>query len=80
MPFKGDGILAGPVKALVAGLAGIGTAIQGALAGTGPLAQTLKAVNNEVGIMPRLWAGAKLLFAVLVRLCGMRLVVELELL
>ena len=53
------GILAGPVKALVAGMAGIGTAIQGVLSGAGPLATTLKAVNNEVGIMPKLWVGAK---------------------
>ena len=48
------GILAGPVKAFVAGMAGIGTALGGVISGIKPMISTLGAVNNQVALMPRL--------------------------
>lgn len=53
------GILAGPVKAFVAGMAGIGTALGGVISGIKPMISTLGAVNNQVALMPRLWTAAK---------------------
>lgn len=51
--------LAMPVKAFVAGIAGLGTSLSGVVSGAKPFVSTMGAVNREFGLAKTLMSGAK---------------------